>query len=127
MSKHEENTKVKTEPQFQPVDNEDQIQKETFSDVLANEMLLEAQELIKNSDWLTNITETDIENDYDFLAVPSKSEDVDSITNLQFTSKELSVDFDAIQGGYLSESSAQTSVIQRIESTNLETKVYKIV
>ena len=127
MYKHEENTKVKTEPQFQPVDNEDQIQKETFSDVLANEMLLEAQELIKNSDLLTNITETDMENDYDFLAVPSKSEDVDSITNLQFTSKELSVDFDAIQGGYLSESSAQTSVIQRIESTNLETKVYKIV
>ena len=127
MSKHEENTKVKTEPQFHPVDNGDQIQKETSAEDLANEMFLEAQELVTNSDWLTNITETDIENDYDFLAVPSKSEDVDSITNLQFTSKELSVDFDAIQGGYLSESSAQTSVIQRIESTNLETKVYKIV
>ena len=125
MSKHEENTKVKTESQFHPVDNGDQIQKETSSEDLANEMFLEAQELVKNSDWLTNITETDMENDYDFLAVPSKSEDVDSITNLQFTSKELSVDFDAIQGGYLSESSAQTSVIQSHGLSSIQERNHK--
>ena len=112
MSKHEENTKLKTEPQFHPVDNGYQIQKETFSEDLANEMFLEAQDLLKNSHWLTNITEMDTNNDYDFLAASSKYDDVDSITDLQFSNGELCEDFDAIRGSYQAESSAQRSVIQ---------------
>ena len=113
MSKPEENTKLKTEPQFYPVDNGYQIQKDTFSEDLANEMFLEAQELMRNSHWLPDITETGNTNEYDFLNASSKNKDVDSITDLQFSSGELSDDLNAIHGMYSNESSAQTSVIQR--------------
>ena len=117
MSKHEENTKLKTEPQFHPVDNGDQIQKETSAEDLANEMFLEAQELMRNSHWLPDITETGNKNEYDFLTASSKNEDVDGITDLQFSRGELSDDFNAIHGSYRPESSAQTSVIQRREES----------
>ena len=76
-------------------------------------MFLEAEELVKNSHWLSNITETNIKKQYDILTASSKYEDVDSIMDLQFSSGELSDDLNAIHGRYSNESSAQTSVIQR--------------
>ena len=88
-------------------------------------MFLEAQELVNNSHWLTNITEMDTENEYDFLAVSSKYDDVDSITDLQFASGELSDDFDAIHGIYRPESFAQTSVIQSHGLSLIEERNHK--
>ena len=110
--KQEKNTEIKTEFSLQPSENGDQIQKKNFSEDIANEMFLEAQDLLKNSHWLTNITEMDTNNDYDFLAASSKYDDVDSITDLQFSNGELCEDFDAIRSSYQAESSAQRSVIQ---------------
>ena len=110
--KHDKNTEIKTEFSLQPSENGDHIQKKNFSEDIANEMFLEAQDLLKNSHWLTNITEMDTNNDYDFLAASSKYDDVDSITDLQFSNGELCEDFDAIHGSYQAESSAQRSVIQ---------------
>ena len=77
LSKHEKNTKITTDSQ---------IQKETFSENLSNEMYLEAQELMKNSHWLTNVTEKDMKNDFDSLAASRKYEDLASITDLQYSS-----------------------------------------
>ena len=67
---------------------------------------------VNNSQWLTNITQMNTKNEYDFLAASSKYDDVDSITDLQFSSGELCENFDAIHGSYQAESSAQRSVIQ---------------
>ena len=67
-----ENTEVKTKFPVQPAESNDQIQKNTFSEDLANEMFLEAQELMNKSHWLTNITETDIDND-NFLSASTSS------------------------------------------------------
>ena len=93
----EKNTEIKTEFFLQPSENGDHIQKKNFSEDIANEMFLEAQDLLKNSHWLTNITEMDTNNDYDFLTA---------------SNWELCEDFDAIHGSYQAESSAQRSVIQ---------------
>ena len=87
-------------------------------------MFVEAQELVNNSQWLTNITQMNTENEYDFLAASSKYEDVDSITDLQFASGELSDDFHAIHGSYRPESSAQTSVIQSHGLSSIGEKNY---
>jgi hypothetical protein len=88
-------------------------------------MFLEAQELVNNSQWLTNITQMNTESEYDFLAPSSKYDDVDSITDLQFSSGELSDDFHAIHGSYRPESSAQTSVIQSHGLSSIGERIHK--
>ena len=65
------------------------------------------------------------ENEYNFLAASSKYADVDSITDLQFASGELSDDFDAIHGIYRPESFAQTSVIQSHGLSSMGEKNHK--
>ena len=62
---------------------------------------------MKNSHWLTNITETDIEND-NFLSAStsSKYDHVDSIKDLQFATGKLSEDSNKIDSSYLDKSSS---------------------
>merc|ERR1719483_1112628 len=94
-----------------------------LSAALADQMFSEAQDLLINSPWITNIIpnihhEDKIQSQMvedDLLKSPAYTKynvDVDSITDLQFTSEELPTDIEVIHKFSHPEASTPTSVIQ---------------
>ena len=116
--------------------NDQQIEaynKGDLSTELADQMFEEAQELLVNSPWITNIS---VMNEIDSFAsrteqnarkspedkpyfsdqnfnLEKESRDIDKITDLHFSTEELESDVNAIQSGSVPATSSQTSVIQR--------------
>jgi len=116
--------------------NDQQIEaynKGDLSTELADQMFEEAQELLVNSPWITNIS---VMNEIDSFAsrteqnarkspedkpyfsdqnfnLEKESRDIDKITDLHFSTEELESDVNAIQSGSVPATFGQTSVIQR--------------
>jgi len=97
--------------------------KTDFSEALADQMFSEAQDLMINSPWITNIipnnnfeekkeSEMTEDDPLKFQAYTKYNVDVDSITDLQFTSEELPKDIEVINKFAHPEPSTPTSVIQ---------------
>ena len=90
-------------------------------------MFLEAQDLLLNSPWITNVNingekdhltekeEEQEESNPNPITVPSFASyntDIDTITDLQFTSDDLASDINTDQSAYNPKTSDYTSVIQ---------------
>jgi len=117
----QEDAIIKTENNLPHIEPKIEKDKDSFPEDLANDMFIEAQELIKNSPWLTNLTGGEVtpknapeenEQNMPWLQSANKYDDVDSITDLHFTSDDLNSDVNAIHPFPPAQSYSQRSVIQ---------------